>query len=326
MQRRGDERNPGWRRAAVPAAFFVFWAACLAEAQVPAEPLRAGSIRVCSYNLKNWLSMERGFGPNIVPTSKPEKEKEKVVSFIVDIAPQVLGVCEIGSEDDLKELKGRLEKAGLSYPHVVYAHGGDPVRRLGLLSQFPVVAQNSQADLSYQLGELTFAFKRGILDATLQVSPDFSLHMVGVHLKSKREVSEADQALMRRNEAHLLREHLDRILTDAPDGKVLLYGDFNEEPREAPIEEIIGNRATPGLLMHEVALRDANNEMWTHFWDLHDLYSRLDYFFLSPALRLHVNDHEAFIYSAKDFDKGSDHRPIVVTVDLAAKKRSRSRK
>jgi len=308
------------------AAFLLSGAAFQLEAQA-VEPPRAGTVRVCSYNLKNWLTMERGFGKNIVPTSKPEKEKGKVVEFISAIAPQVLGVCEIGSEDDLRELKDRLEKAGLSYPHVVYAHGGDPTRRLGLLSQFPIVAQNSQTHLSYQLGDLSFEFKRGILDATLQVSPGFQLHMVGVHLKSKREVSEADQAMMRRNEAHLLREHLDKILSTAPDDKVLLYGDFNEEPKEAPIEEIVGNRATPDQLMHQVLLRDANAELWTHFWDLHDLYSRLDYFFISPALKSHVKDSEGFIFSARDFDKGSDHRPIVLTIDLAeTKRKSRSKK
>ena len=130
---------------------------------------------------------------------------------------------------------------------------------------------------------------------------------------------------MRRNEAHLLREHLDGLLTAHPEDKVLLYGDFNEEPKEAPIDEIRGNRATPALLMHEVTLKDANDEVWTHFWELHDLYSRLDYFFVSPALRPNVNDKAAFIFTAKDFDKGSDHRPIVVTVDPSPAKPKRRR-
>ena len=309
------------------AALFVFAPGLQAQdapsAAAPAPPHR---LRVCSYNLKNWLSMRRGAGADLPLTGKPEKEKQKIVEFLTAISPQVLGVCEIGGPEDLKDLKDRLEKAGLSFPYVVNAHGGDPQRCLGLLSQYPVVAENSQTDLAYQMGELTLGVKRGFLDATLQITPAFQLHLVGVHLKSKREESEGDQALMRRNEAHLLREHLDRILTTAPLDKLMVYGDFNEDPREAALEEIIGNRATPPLLLHEVRLLDAHGQFWTHFWDLHDLYSRIDYFFLSPALRPHVKDSDCFIFTATDFDKGSDHRPIVLNIDLDEPKRRRSRK
>ncbi len=308
------------RRTLWSAAFFV--ASCYVYAQAAEPP--EGQFKVCSYNLRNWLTMERGAGPSAKTTSKPEKEKEHIVHFLTEIAPAVLGVCEIGTEDDLEDLRQRLAKAGLEYPYTVFTHGGDPERRLALLSQFPVVAENSQTGLTYQLGDLRLAFKRGILDATLQVTPGFQLHLVGVHLKSKREEAEADQALMRRNEAHLLREHLDRLLTAHPEEKVLLYGDFNEDPKEAAIEEIQGNRATPALLMHGMVPHDDNGELWTHFWDLHDLYSRLDYFFVSAALKPFVSDRSAFVYTARDFYQGSDHRPIVVTVDpSAAKKRRR---
>ena len=297
------------------SAFFVVGTAVADPAESP--------LRFCSYNLRNWLTTERAPVPNIKPSGKPEREKVKVVEFLKAISPAILGVCEIGTMDDLQDLRQRLAAAGLQYPHVVYTHGGDSNRRLGLLSRFPIIANNSQTNLTYQIGEVTLPFQRGILDATVQITPDFQLHLIGVHLKSKRETTEADQALMRRNEAHLLREHLDHLLSEHPEEKVLLYGDFNEEPKEAPIDEIRGNRATPSLLLHDVALRDDNDEVWTHFWDLHDLYSRLDYFFVSPALRPFVNDRQAFIYTAKNFYEGSDHRPIVVTIDLAPPKKRR---
>lgn len=306
------------RRISWSAAFFVVAWCAWAHAGPP-----EGSFKVCSYNLRNWLTMERGFGPSAKTTSKPEREKEHIVHFLTEIAPAVLGVCEIGTPEDLEELRQRLAQAGLEYPHVAFTHGGDPTRRLGLLSQFPVVAQSHQTSLTYQLGDIRLPFQRGILDATLQITPGFQLHLVGVHLKSKREVAEADQALMRRNEAHLLREHLDRVLTAHPEEKVLLYGDFNEEPKEAAIEEIQGNRATPALLMHDIVPRDENGELWTHFWDLHDLYSRLDYFFVSAALKPFASDRSAYVYTARNFYDGSDHRPIVVTVDPTASKKKR---
>lgn len=300
---------------------FVCFAGAACAQSLPAED----SFSVCSYNLRNWLTMERMVKTSLKTTDKPEREKVKVVESIAAIAPAILGVCEIGSEADLNDLKDRLSKAGLIYPYTIYSHGGDPVRRLALLSRFPVVAQNNQTHLTYQIGEQVFPFQRGILDATVEPVPGFRLHLLGVHLKSKREVAEADQALMRRNEAHLLREHLDSLLKAHPEERVLLYGDFNEDDKEPGIEEIKGSRAVPALLMHEVAMHDDNGEVWTHFWQLHLLYSRLDYFFVSPALRPFLNDKDASIFTVRDFMAGSDHRPIVVNIDLTPSKAKKRR-
>ena len=62
-----------------------------------AEEAAVGPFKFCSYNLRNWLTTERYSGPNAKSTAKPEREKEKVVEFITEIAPTILGVCEIGT-------------------------------------------------------------------------------------------------------------------------------------------------------------------------------------------------------------------------------------
>jgi endonuclease/exonuclease/phosphatase family metal-dependent hydrolase len=245
---------------------------------------------------------------------KPEDERQRVVKILAAIKPDILGVCEIGNADDLADLQKRLKAGGIDLPHTELAHGGDETRRLAILSRLPIKLRNSQTDLKYQLGAQTLPFQRGILHVTIPITPTFDLHCVGVHLKSKREITEADQVQMRRNEARLLRKHLDRIFTQEPGARILAYGDFNEHRNEPAISDIIGSPRTSDTAMQDVWLKDKDGEVWTHFWDAADTYARLDYCFASRLLRPHLDYRGCYIYSARDFDKASDHRPLVLKI------------
>jgi endonuclease/exonuclease/phosphatase family metal-dependent hydrolase len=293
------------RRAFVPA-FLLF--ASLAPAAEPAQYV------FCGYNLKNWLKMERFTdGETNSAAGKPEAEKNRVIDILTEIQPDVLGVCEIGDEADLLDLQKRLKKAGMDLPHAERAHGGDPTRTLALLSRFPIVARDSQRTLSYKMGDQTMPFQRGILDATVEFHPNLQVRFLGVHLKSMREVTEGDQALMRRNEAHLLRNHIDKIITQNTQARILCYGDFNEHRNEPAIAEIMGSRVSDGY-MNELILRDVNGQVWTHYWDAADSYSRLDYVFSSRALRPLIDLRSCRIHHERDFDTASDHRPLVIKI------------
>jgi len=296
----------GYLRRALLPAFFLF--SSLLSAADPAEFV------FCGFNLKNWLKMERYVDGEVNPAAgKPEDEKRRVIEILTKIHPDVLGVCEIGDEADVLDLQKRLKKAGVDLPHVERAHGGDSTRTLALLSRFPIVAQDSQRSLSYRMGEQIMPFQRGILDATVEFHPNLQVRFLGVHLKSMREVTEGDQALMRRNEAHLLRNHIDKIITKNTQARILCYGDFNEHRNEPAIAEIMGSRASDGY-MNELTLRDVNGQVWTHFWDAADSYSRLDYAFASRALRPFIDLRSCRIHHERDFDKASDHRPIVIKI------------
>jgi endonuclease/exonuclease/phosphatase family metal-dependent hydrolase len=296
--------------------FFVLLFSILASGWLTAQE----SITFCSYNLKNYLKMERFVGGKRTEgIGKPEKEIAAVLKFILEIKPDLLGVCEIGSEDDLKDLQARLKAQGLDLPHFEHSHGGDPTRHLALLSRFPIVAVNSQENLKYQIGEQVFSVNRGFLDATVELRKDFPLRLVGVHLKSKRTVPEGDEMLMRRNEAHLLRKHLESILKAAPETRLLAYGDFNEHKNEAPIVEIEGVSGTD-LSMMDILLRDSRGETWTHFWEAADVYSRFDYCFVNRALQSYIDKRKSHIYDSPDYYDGSDHRALVIKIDLVKDK------
>ncbi len=297
------------RRVFGLAVFFACTALLAAD-----EPRQ---ITFCSYNLKNWLTMDR-FDMKTYKTlpaaPKPEDEKERVVKILAAIKPDILGVCEIGTSDDLADLQKRLKAAGVDLPHTEHAHGGDSTRRLALLSRLPIKARNSQTNLQYEIGQQTLPFQRGILDVTIAVTPTFDLHCMGVHLKSMREIEEADQAQMRRHEARLLRKHLDALFAREPGARILAYGDFNEHRNQPAIDVVMGSPRTSETAMQDIWLKDRNGEVWTHFWDAADSYSRLDYCFVSRLLRPHIDPLRCFIYSARDFDKASDHRPLVLKI------------
>ncbi len=269
--------------------------------------------------------MQRSFGEEeLPPVPKTEKEKAKVIEFLSQICPDILGVCEIGTLEDLKDLQTRLKEAGIDLPHLEHSQGADLTRSLGLLSRYPITTRQSQGRLFYQMGASSFPMQRGILDVTIRLHPDLEVRFMGVHFKSKRAIPEADESLMRRNEAHLLREHLDHVFQQSPDTKVVCYGDFNEHRDQPSISEIIGSRARPGY-MADLRIKDTQGQTWTHFWDVADVYARLDYFFVSSELRPAINAKSSYIYSAPDFDKASDHRPIVLTIN-PTKKTSRRKK
>lgn len=286
---------------------------CLSFQVVPAE--ESVGTTFCSYNLRNWLQMERysPTGEKLAPAPKPEEEKQRVVEILAHIRPDVLGVCEIGDENDLKDLQKRLKKAGVDLPNYEMTHGGDPVRSLALLSRHPITERRSQSDLIYQIGDIILPMQRGILDATVQLSEGLAVRMIGVHLKSKREVAEADESRMRQSEAYLLRSHLNTIFDRQNNPLVLCYGDFNEHRNEPSLMGVMGLRSSP-YYMHELKLRDSDGLVWTHFWDAADVYSRLDYIFCSRALRPMIDLRRGYIYSVRDFDKASDHRPLVIKI------------
>lgn len=293
----------------------------LTPAALPAKPVAptradpAGNrdrqgIRFASYNVENWLTMERrGDDKKSVTAPKPEVEKEAVVAILVRHQPDVIGVSEIGAASDLADLQQRLEKKGLKLPHLHYASGADPVRRLGLLSRFPITATARPSKTSFRLQGREFRMNRGILDATIRADGK-DYRFLGVHLKSKREDPEFDQNKMRIQEAHLLRQHVDTILAQDPAARLIVYGDFNDTRPSAAFRAVTGSYNTPSYLT-ALPAKDRNGHSWTHFWRYQDIYSRIDFIAVSNALKREVDFKNSYIVDDADWNEASDHRPII---------------
>ncbi|GAA5119880.1 hypothetical protein GCM10023212_12620 [Luteolibacter yonseiensis] len=240
---------------------------------------------------------------------KPESEKQDVVRMLVRHSPDIIGLCEVGTAADLADLQERLKTAGLNLPHTHFTGGSDPVRHLGLLSRFPILSTAKPSETSYQLDGQTFAINRGILDATLEVRGK-SYRFLGVHLKSKRDVEQGDQEAMRLHESRLLRRHVDSILKENPNARLVVYGDFNDTRASPSLKTITGNYSDPTYLT-AIPAKDSRQMAWTHYWEFQDIYSRIDYIMVTRALKKDVDFPAAKIIDDEEWNKASDHRPVL---------------
>ena len=265
-------------------------------------------VRFLSYNLKNYLTMRRGK----TDLPKPEKEIEALVGLIARQKPDILGVSEIGTKKDLLDLQRRLKAVNIDLPHYEHTGGRDRTRFLGLLSRYPIVATDSQTDLNYEMTGKTWTISRGILDATVDIDGT-EIRLLGVHFKSKREVDYADQELIRQNEARLLRNHADSILDKDLDTLLLIYGDFNDTIGSKTIS-ITKGRRNAKKHMPDFYFKDSRGELWTHFWDYQDTYSRLDYVLFSNSLREHLVGKKSYIVDDPAWVDASDHRALMLVL------------
>lgn len=278
----------------------------------------AKGVVFCSYNVRNYIGPDQASAERRTKP-KPEKEIEALIKVITEISPDILGVCEMGSPAAFEDFKKRLEKAGLGYKDSEYLQAEDEDRHLALVSRFPIVRRDSLAKVHFELNGTRQPVKRGFLDVTVQVTPEYRLRCVGVHLKSKLPAPEGE-ALIRRHEAAKLRGHLDAVLGVDPATNILCYGDFNDSKNQPMFAEISGVRGTPGH-MKDLAARDSHGDKWTHHWSVADEYTRIDYLFASRGLLPEVKRDSATVYRSGFWDEASDHRPVFVTIVPVEKQR-----
>jgi endonuclease/exonuclease/phosphatase family metal-dependent hydrolase len=259
---------------------------------------------VASYNVENWLAMERYGKPD---QPKPRASKEGVMQILVSVRPDVLGLCEVGTTNDFAEIALGLNARGLDYPHREWIQGGDQVRHVALLSRFPIAERHSRADYAYDLEGQPRRIERGILDVTVQVNDGYSFRAVLVHLKSKRVTEEGDQAVMRLNEARLLRQHVESALERNPRLNLLVMGDLNDTPDSEPIRTVIGGDPMRLFDLHPLDSQGADG---THFWRARREFSRIDYLLASPGMSNEFVSGSARIADVEGWDKASDHRAV----------------
>ncbi len=285
------------------------------ESQAKPEVEETDPVTLVFYNLKNYLAMERRLNGEIVEAApKPESEIAPLIEGLLAMAPDILGVCEIGDESFVKDLQSRLKAGGIDLPHTeIVTDSAGWNRNLALLSRFPIIARQSRDDYTYVLDGTKHAFQRGILDVKLAINPQYHLRYLGLHLKSKREVPEGDETLMRLNEARLARQHIDRILEAEPGTNLIVAGDLNDLRIEAPVKTLQGSFGQPDYLS-SLTLSDQFGFHWTHYWSFADSYSRFDYALYSEGLSNEINRDQCRIHHWPDWDKASDHRPLVISI------------
>ena len=270
-------------------------------------------ITFVAYNLWNYLAMDRRIdGETVDDAPKPDDQIEALIHAISLSKPDILGVCELGDETFLADLQNRLKKVGIDLPHTeMVIAANQQSRNLALLSRFPIVANHSRDDLNYRIEDTVLPLQRGILDVVVAPTPSYRLRCVGLHLKSKREVKDGDQAMMRRNEAQLARDHIDAILKEEPGANLLVYGDFNDTRNEPPIRTLQGRFGTKTYL-EDLKLEDKFGLRWTHHWSWADIYARIDFILFARGLSPEIDRDRSYILHPPKWDLASDHRALVM--------------
>lgn len=280
----------------------VLWGCGFAE-------VRGGELTFVTYNLENYRVQETER-----TKAKAEFSREAAANMIASVRPDIVGVCEVGGEEALRDLQARLLRKGFELPEVELVEGPDRERQLALLSRYPLVERQSRGQVPYSLHGKGQWMRRGILDVSVEVGRRERIRLVGVHLKSRLPTPEGESEV-RRMEAHVLREHLDGVFVKSPECLLVAYGDFNDTREQASIREVFGERGKVGSLV-EVVAEDAVGDRWTHYWREGDVYARIDYVMVSRALWPLVVRGSGLVGRAAEWRQASDHRPVAVRIRL----------
>lgn len=278
--------------------------------------VRAETLTVATYNVENYGSVGRTTDAGYrTDYPKPEKEKAALRGVIRSVGADVLVLQEMGDGPYLEELALDLRAEGLDYPHRVLLDGPDGERHVAVLSRRPLqrVVQHTSLTFAYLGG--TERVKRGLLEVAVGTGAG-EVTIFAVHLKSRLTESPADPNAESRRaaEAGAVR---DRILQRFPNpaaARFVIAGDFNDGPASRTLERMQARGTTKVAV--PVPAADSRGETWTYHYAREESYSHFDHLLVSEALRSRVVGGRARIFDGPGAGEGSDHRPVVLTLEL----------
>lgn len=276
----------------------------------------AQNLRVATYNLYNYLSMDRSVdGKWRKDYPKPETEKSALRRVIVEVQPDVLAIQEIGTPEYLRELLHDLRRDGLDYPHSIHLQGPDPDRCLAVLSRLPLHHITRHTDLDFKYFGDRETVRRGMLEVEIRPRPGLSLQIFNLHLKSRWTVRKDDPeaVLQRTREAEACRNRIISRTIDQDRPHYLILGDFNDQPDSAALRRFKIRGKLP--ISERLLATDSRGELWTHFYRRQSSYSTVDGILAAPALIPTVKT--ARIADLIRPPAGSDHRLVYADFDFS---------
>lgn len=120
----------------------------------PRDPVPATEFRVCTWNIRNFGVTDQLSGGRRFRGMKPEEEVAAICAMVRAMRPDILAVQEVVSADNdlyLQMLQRRLREAGVDYPHITTARGGDTRIQSAILSRVPFVRVAHRTDDTYEV-------------------------------------------------------------------------------------------------------------------------------------------------------------------------------
>ena len=273
----------------------------------------AEKIRVASYNVENYLVMDRmvsGRWQEDYP--KPLKERRIIRSVINQTNPDILAIQEMGEAVYLQELWGDLNRTkGTEFKYSAWLTGQEEgeKRHLALLSKIPFTKIDEPKDLSFKYFEGRRSPSRGLLEVEFKTG-DIKWSLFNLHLKSKwtERPDDPEAAIRREREARAIRDYIRTKFPPYTDPHYLVLGDFNDHKNSAPLRRFL--QVNNSSLTQMIQCSDQQGHFWTHYWDKQDSYARFDYLLASPQLFKKLVPDSAKIGGFHLCLLGSDHRIV----------------
>ena len=238
-----------------------------------------------------------------------------LVGVIRALDDDVLALQEMGPAAYLEELRRDLRAEGVDYPYAALVEATDADRHVAVLSRLPFRRVQSEADLEFSYFGSREKVKRGVLEITVALGPD-DLTLFVVHLRSRFTDRPEDpgSAVCRAAEAEAIRNHVLGRFPNPAVARFLILGDCNDTKGSKPLRLLTKRGQT--IIAKLLDAADPRGETWTYAYFKADTYERVDHVLVSPALLPAVADGRARIYDGPGVREASDHRPVVVTLEL----------
>jgi endonuclease/exonuclease/phosphatase family metal-dependent hydrolase len=280
----------------------------------------AETFRVATYNVQNYLEAPIGTRP-----AKSEASRAKVRESIRATRADVIALQEMGETNALLELRDSLKREGCDFPYWEHVTAWDTNIHVAVLSKFPIVGRRPHTNDSFLLFGKRHFVKRGFAEVDVRVNDRYTFTLLTAHLKSKLTTFDADEEELREEEAVLLREHIDHLLSTRPNANVIVAGDLNDTRESKAVRTIINAGRKHALADTRPAEQNGDDQpnnnprypapqiTWTHFYGKEDSYRRIDYILLSKGMAREWMSNETFIIKIPNWGVGSDHRPGVAS-------------
>jgi endonuclease/exonuclease/phosphatase family metal-dependent hydrolase len=256
------------------------------------------------------------------------KEAAKAVARVIaGVSADVVALTEVGNRQDVLELVKEIEQLGLRYEHIAVCNCTDHTtqQHVAVLSklQLSEVLTSISGRESYdrELDDPETEDDTGLgksLRVTFQAEGrKFNLYVV--HLASERKHHEQDA--QRIAQASIIRRHYLPLLNDGE--HVMVAGDLNDHRGQPALrrmrgrddiwEDLIQTGQTGKSGRPSFFAQGEESSRWTY--EFRGLRHQVDHILLSPSIERVSRKISARVVEQND-QIASDHRPLVVTLDL----------
>ncbi|MCP4194379.1 MAG: hypothetical protein GY768_27540 [Planctomycetaceae bacterium] len=261
-------------------------------------------VTVGTFNLLNLFDdQDDPYRSDESTTAKPREQLSKVADRIRTMNADVLALQEVESRGYLQRFVDVfLAKSG--YRHVVL-HEGNDLRGIdvAVLSRLPIGRVSSHRHKTFLDAQgKPRRLSRDLLQVEILPPDKPSFEVWAVHLKSNfggRQVAEP----IRLSEVSLIRKVYDDAVTDNPNARILVCGDFNDTVNSESIRRMLASRAH-SLKM----LLDGRSDRVTY--NRQPYQSMIDFIFASPAMARSFVAGSYQILDGSVETGGSDHNPV----------------